>query len=280
MTESSGRFAGRVALVTGAARGQGRSHALRFAAEGADVVALDIASDIGSVKYPLATPEDLETTAREVRALGREAIARVVDVRSQEQLDSAVADAVDELGRLDIVSANAGILDKGAGHLLSEQAFCDVIDVNLTGVWRTIKAVAPAMIAGGRGGAIVLTSSTAGLRSTRNLAHYIAAKHGVVGLTKAFAVELGEYSIRVNAVAPTTVNTPMVMHQELFAIFRPDLENPTADDVAPVFEGLNLLPVPWLEPGDVSDAVAWLASDEARFITGSVLPVDAGAASK
>ncbi|CQD17580.1 carveol dehydrogenase [Mycobacterium lentiflavum] len=276
----TGRVAGKVALITGAARGQGRSHALRLAAEGADIIALDICRQIESVPYSLATPEDLEETGRRVKELGQNVVIREVDVRDGEALIAAVNDGVSQLGRLDIVVANAGIMSIGPSFELSEQTWSQVVDINLSGVWRTTKAAVPHLIAGGNGGSIVLTSSIAGLIGQPGLAHYVAAKHGVVGLMKTLALELAPMSIRVNTVNPTCVDTDMIMNEATYRIFLPDDPHPTRDKFAVPAGEMNALPVPWIETGDVSNAVLFLASDEARYITGISLPVDAGAVAK
>jgi (+)-trans-carveol dehydrogenase len=272
----TGRVEGKVAFITGAARGQGRSHAVRLAREGADIIAIDIDAQIGSVPYPMATPEDLAQTVKEVEAAGRRIVATQADVRDYDALKQALDDGVDQLGRLDIVSANAGIVSFGRAEELPEQTWQDVIDVNLTGEWHAAKAAIPHLRAGGRGGSIILTSSDAGLAGFLNLAHYVASKHGVVGLMRTLALELAPDFIRVNSIHPTNVDTPMVMNPATYRMFRPDLENPTADDMAePATEG-NALPIPWVEPADISNAVLWLASDESRYVTGVTLPVDAG----
>jgi (+)-trans-carveol dehydrogenase len=272
-----GRLAGRVALITGAARGQGRSHALRLAAEGASIIAIDRCAPLPSVGYPLATPADLAETVREVEALDRRIVARQADVRDLAGLAAAVGEGVAELGRLDIVAANAGILSAGSLAELSVPAWREMIDVNLSGVWRTCRVAIPHLIAGGRGGSIVLTSSVAGLKSYPNMAHYVAAKHGVTGLARALAAELAPHRIRVNSVHPTQVDTDMIQNDVMYRLFRPDLAHPGRDDFAAASRATGLLPVDWVEPADVSALLAFLASDEARYITGAALPVDAGA---
>jgi SDR family mycofactocin-dependent oxidoreductase len=272
----SGRFEGKVAFVTGAARGQGRSHAVRLAEEGAAVIAVDLCSQVETSPVPMATPADLEETVSEVQGAGGTIIAAEVDVRDYEALKRVVDDAVDELGRLDIVAANAGIVGFGEAHELSERAWADMIDINLTGVWQTTKVAIPHVIAGGRGGSITLTSSVGGMKAYPRAGHYVAAKHGVVGLMRTLALELAEHQIRVNSVHPTQVYTPMLVNEVSFKLFRPDLELPTIDDFAPVSQAMNVLPVPWVEAVDVSNAVLFLASDEARYITGVTLPIDAG----
>ncbi|WP_181780448.1 mycofactocin-coupled SDR family oxidoreductase [Pseudonocardia pini] len=266
---------GRVALVTGAARGQGRSHAVHLAAAGADVVALDICAQIDTVTYPMSTPADLAETARLVEGHDRRCHAVVADVRDSAAVRAAVDTGVAELGRLDVVVANAGISGYGGVERgLSDEAWRNVLDTNLTGAWHTCAAAIPHMA---DGGSIVLTSSVGGLRGIRNLVHYTAAKHGLTGLMRTLALEHAHQSIRVNLVHPTAVNTPMIMNEGTFRTFRPDLENPGLDDVRGAFAGINALPVPWVEPADVSKAVLFLASDDARYITGATLPVDAGA---
>jgi (+)-trans-carveol dehydrogenase len=273
-----GRVEGKVAFITGAARGQGRSHAIRLAQEGADIIAVDVCRQLEGVPFLMSTPEDLAETVKEVESLDRRIIATQADVRDYDAVKAAVDDGMAQLGRLDIIVANAGIGNNGANlHEMSEKLWQDMIDVNLTGVWHSAKAAIPHVIAGGRGGSIVLTSSVGGLKAYPTVGHYIAAKHGVVGIMRTLAQELGQHSIRVNSVHPTQVNTPMVMNDATFRLFRPDLENPTAEDFAPVSQMFHTLPVPWVEPVDISNAVLFLASDEARYITDVTLPIDAGA---
>jgi SDR family mycofactocin-dependent oxidoreductase len=269
---------GKVALVTGAGRGQGRSHAVRLAAEGADVIAVDIAANgVGTISYELASEEDLDSTVKEVEALGRRAVKAIADVRSLSELQRAVDLGLSELGKIDIVCANAGIGSWAVSWEMTEQQWQDMIDINLTGVFNTARATLPSMVERGEGGSVVLTSSTAGLRAYQNTAHYTAAKHGVIGLMKVLAQEAGPHRIRVNAVCPTTVRTPLVINDATFELFAPHLENPTEDDVREPFESLNILPgTAWIEPSDVSDAVVFLCSDAAKFITGVALPIDAG----
>jgi (+)-trans-carveol dehydrogenase len=269
---------GKVALVTGAGRGQGRSHALRLAAEGADVIAVDVAANsVETISYALASEEDLDTTVKEVESMGRRAVKAVADVRSLSELQQAADTGLSELGKIDIVCANAGIGSWAVAWEMTEQQWKDMIDINLTGVFNTVRATLPSMVERGQGGSVVLTSSTAGLRAYANTAHYTAAKHGVIGLMKVLAQEAGPHRIRVNAVCPTTVRTPLVINDATFELFAPHLEHPTEDDVREPFESLNILPgVAWVEPSDVSDAVLFLCSDAAKFITGVALPIDAG----
>jgi SDR family mycofactocin-dependent oxidoreductase len=275
----AGRVEGKVAFVTGAARGQGRSHAIRLAEEGADIIAIDIAGQVDSVPYAMATPDDLAQTVKEVEALDRRIVATQADVRDYGAVKAALDDGVAQLGRLDIVAANAGIFSFGQADVLEEQSWQDMIDVNLTGVWHAAKAAIPHLKAGGRGGSIVLTSSTAGLMPFENMAHYTSAKHGVVGLMRVLAVELAPDFIRANSVHPTSVNTDMIQNAATYELFAPDLapEQRTKEVLGERFQTLNALPIKWVEPRDISNAVLFLASDEARYITGVTLPVDAGA---
>lgn len=271
-----GRVEGKVAFITGAARGQGRSHAVRLAEEGADVIAVDICGQVDSVPYPMSTPEDLAETVQQVEALDRRIVATQADVRDYDALKAALDDGVAELGRLDIVSANAGINSIGRSDELPEQTWQDMIDINLTGVWHACKAATPHLLAHDDGGSIVITSSAAGLIVHENIAHYASAKHGLIGLMRTLALELAPKSVRVNAICPTTVGTEMILNDPTYRLFRPDLDTPTADDAIEAFTSLNAMPVKWVEARDISNALLFLASDEARFITGVALPVDAG----
>lgn len=276
-----GQLEGKVALVTGAARGQGRSHAIRLAEEGADVIAVDICADLASTDYRGATVDELEETARSVEKTGRTAYTAVADVRDLAALERAVTEGVAELGRLDIVVANAGIFSSAPLHELTEGQWDEMIDINLSGVWKTMRATVPQLIRQGEGGSIILISSTGGLQGFPNFAHYVAAKHGVTGLARTASNELGQHRIRCNSVHPTSVLTDMIDHESMYRLFRPDLENPTHEDFREACQaGMNVLPTPWLEPRDISDAVVWLASDAARYVTGIALPIDAGALSK
>jgi (+)-trans-carveol dehydrogenase len=273
-----GRVEGKVAFITGAARGQGRSHAVRLAEEGADIIAIDICEAIPENNYPPATEEDLAETVRMVEALDRRIVAEKADVRNFDQLKAAVDKGVAELGRLDIVAANAGIAGTfNRAEDIPDDEWVNMQEINLSGVWRSCKAAIPHMKAGGRGGSMILTSSDAGLFAFENIAHYVAAKHGVVGLMRTLALELAPDMIRVNSVHPTVVDTPMVNNEAVFKLFRPDLENPTVDDFKEAAGAINALPIPWVDARDISNAVLWLASDEARYVTGVALPVDAGA---
>jgi (+)-trans-carveol dehydrogenase len=277
----TGRVEGKVAFVSGAARGQGRAHAVRLAQEGADIIAVDICKQIDSVQIPLSTPEDLAETADLVKGHNRRIYTAEVDVRDYDALKAAVDAGVEQMGRLDIIIANAGIGNGGATlDKTSEGDWTDMIDVNLGGVWKTVKAGVPHILAGGRGGSIILTSSVGGLKAYPHTGHYVAAKHGVVGLMRTFAVELGAQNIRVNSVHPTNVNTPLFMNEGTMKLFRPDLENPGPDDMKVVGQLMHTLPIGWVEPEDIANAVLFLASDEARYITGVTLPVDGGSCLK
>lgn len=277
----AGRVEGKVAFISGVARGQGRSHALRFAEEGADIIGVDICEPLETVPYKAATEEDLAETVRQVEALDRRIVATKADVRDFEATRKAVDDGVAQLGRLDIVSANAGIFTFGTPtHEVTPTEWNNVIDTNLTGVWHTIKAATPHMIDGGRGGSIVITSSTAGLKGTPNVGAYTAAKHAVVGLMRTLALELGPHNIRVNTIHPTGVETDMVLNEALYRLFMPDKEQPTEQDFREMFPSFHALPIALAEPIDISNAILFLASDEARYITGTELKVDAGFTTK
>ncbi|MBW0102406.1 mycofactocin-coupled SDR family oxidoreductase [Pseudonocardia sp. KRD291] len=271
-----GRFDGKVAFVTGAARGQGRSHAVALAKEGADVIAVDACAPMESAPYPMATPEDLAETVRLVEELERRIIATRADVRDQDTLSAAVAEGVAQLGRLDVVVANAGILSVGQSWEIPESTWQDMIDINLTGVWHTTKAAIPHMIDAGNGGSLVLISSTAGLRGSVFIGHYVSAKHGVVGLMRTLAQELGPHGIRVNSIHPTQVDTDMIQNETTYRRYLPHAEHPTRDDMGAASSTTNVLGIPWVESSDISNAVLFLASDDARYVTGATLPVDAG----
>jgi SDR family mycofactocin-dependent oxidoreductase len=272
---------GKVALITGAARGQGRSHALTLAAAGADIVALDACAAIPTADYPMPTTEDLEQTAKAIEALDRRVIARRVDIRDQAGLDTAVAEALATFGGIDIVCANASIVSTGRSWEITDEQWQHTLDVDLTGTWRTVKTVIPSMIERARGGSIVMIASVGGTEGMPHLGAYVAAKHGVMGLMKTMANELGPDGIRVNAVQPGVVRTPIVeQNAGILGLFRPDLANPRLEDARDGFRSINSLPVAWLEPEDVSAAVLFLASDAARHITGITIPVDAGCINK
>ncbi|MGY1643258.1 mycofactocin-coupled SDR family oxidoreductase [Geodermatophilus sp. SYSU D00703] len=271
-----GRVEGKVAFITGAARGQGRSHAVRLAREGADIIAVDVCEQVETVPYPTATPDDLAETVRQVEALDRRIVAAEVDVRDLAGLTEVVEDGVAELGRLDIVLANAGISTPAPTLEMGEETWQTMIDVNLTGVWKTVRAAVPNVIAGGRGGSVVITSSLAAIYANPGTAHYSAAKAGLVMLAKVMAKELAPHGIRVNTVHPTTVATDMILNEPTYRLFRPDLEHPTRADFEEAALTLNALPVPALEAVDISNAVLYLVSDDGRYVTGTTHVVDAG----
>jgi (+)-trans-carveol dehydrogenase len=278
----AGRVEGKVAFITGAARGQGRAHAVRLAQEGADIIAVDICKKIDTVDLiAAATPEDLAETADLVKGHNRRIYTAEVDVRDYDALKAAVDTGVEQLGKLDIIVANAGIGNGGQTlDKTSEADWTAMIDINLGGVWKTVKAGVPHILAGGNGGSIILTSSVGGLKAYPHCGHYVAAKHGVVGLMRTFAVELGAQNIRVNSVHPTNVNTPLFMNDGTMRLFRPDLENPGPDDMKVVGQLMHTLPIGWVEPEDIANAVLFLASDEARYVTGVTLPIDGGSCLK
>ncbi|MGI5218749.1 mycofactocin-coupled SDR family oxidoreductase [Nocardia sp. CA-290969] len=270
-----GRVSGKIALVTGAARGIGRAQALRLAQEGADIVAVDICGPVETVIIPPATPADLAETVRAVEQTGARIVTAAVDVRDGAALRAATDAAVNELGGLDVVCATAGITSSAPGLQLTEEQWRTMLDVNLTGVWQTCKAAAPHLIAQGSG-SMILTSSIAGLRGLVGVAHYTAAKHGVVGLMRSLAQELAPHGVRVNSVHPTNVDTPMIQNDMVRRSFRPDREHPTREEFAEAATTMNMLPIPWVEPVDIANATLFLASEEARYITAVTLPVDAG----
>ena len=267
-----GRLDGKVALITGAARGQGRSHAVRLAEEGADIIAVDACTDVASVPYGLATADDLAETVKLIENLDRRIIARQADVRDSAQLQAVVDEGVAELGHLDVVCANAGILNFGASWEITDDQWQDMIDINLTGVWRTLKAVLPTMINQGTGGSIIITSSVAGLKGFGYVGAYSVAKHGVVGIMRTLVNEVSPYRIRVNCVHPTTVDSDMIQNQAAYDYFQAS----NRDEFAAAFQTFHTLPVPWVDKSDISSAVLYLASDDSRYVTGLTLYVDAG----
>src|ERR1700684_59531 len=263
-----GRVEGKVAFITGAGRGQGRSHAIRLAEEGADIIAVDVLENYPTVRYAMSSRADLDETVRAVEALGRRIVAAKADVRDAATLRAALDAGVPELGRLDIVCANAGIYTVQPWDQVTPQVWQDTIDTNLTGVWNTMVAAVPHLIAAG-GGAIIPTSSTVGLKGMPFLAPYVAAKHAVVGICRSLANELASQHIRVNTVHPAGVDTPMVADPETLEPFLS--RSPELGAIS-----TKGLPVEALDPRDVSNAVLWLASEEARYVTGAALTVDAG----
>lgn len=272
-----GKLDGKVALVTGAARGQGRSHALRMAEEGADLIISDLCRDLATVPYPLARPEDLLDTQREIEKLGRRCVASQTDVRDTAAVQAMVDEGVAELGRLDIAVANAGVCGFGKLWELSDEQWDEMIGVDLSGVFKTMRAVTPHMLAQGSG-RIVATSSMGGRMGNPNLAHYVAAKWGVIGLVKTLALEVADRGITVNAVCPATVDSDMVHNAALYGLFAPDLTDPTKEDVEPRYAAMSPMGVPWVAPADITNAVMFLVSDDARYISGSTIDVSTAAA--
>ncbi|WP_433608236.1 mycofactocin-coupled SDR family oxidoreductase [Prescottella agglutinans] len=264
-------LSGNVAYVTGAARGQGRAHAVRLAQAGADIVAVDVCAQVAEFSgYPMAEPDDLAETARLVEAEGRKALIRELDVRDLAAQEAAVAEAVDTFGRLDVVVANAGVCNWGRIWEISADQFRETVDVNLTGVWNTIKATVPAMIAAGNGGSIITVGSSAGVKAPPGCGHYAATKFGVVGLTKALAVELGEFGIRANVVLPYATNTALGNDTSMYKLFE---QHPAYVYSYPP----NLLDTERLvEPEEIAEAVVWLADDASAVISGAQIPVDKG----
>ncbi|HEY1969488.1 MAG TPA: mycofactocin-coupled SDR family oxidoreductase [Pseudonocardia sp.] len=271
------RVEGKVAFITGAARGQGRSHAVRLAQEGADIIAVDVCDRVESNMAPPATEADLAETVKMVEEQDRRIIARTADVRDLAALEHVVAEGIAEFGRLDIVCGNAGIGNIGAVWELTEHQWQEMIDVNLTGVWKTAKAAIPAMIKQAEGGSIILTSSVAGLAALPGCGHYVAAKHGVVGLMRALAVELAPHQIRCNSVHPGWIDTPLIHNPACYELA--GAPGATRAEAELAFKAGNALPVATLDPVDISNAVLWLASDESRYVTGTTQVVDAGVVS-
>ena len=270
-----------MAFVTGAGRGQGRAHAIRLANEGADIIAIDICAPVApSIAYPLATVEDLEETVRGVEAAGRKILARHVDVRDGAALNQVVADGVEQFARLDILVANAGVLSWGRLWELSEEQWNTVIDVNLSGTWRTIRAAVPAMIEAGNGGSIIIVSSSAGLKATPGNGHDAASKHGLVALTNSLALEVGEFGIRVNSIHPYSIATPMIEREAMMELFKSHpsyLHSFSPMPVHPTDHGGKRHRNEFMAPEEVSDVVAWLAGDGSATLSGVQIPVDRGA---
>lgn len=253
----------KVALISGVARGQGRSHAIRLAEQGVRIIGFDILEDIPGAKYPGATQDDLDETISMVESVGGQIVVKKADARDQGQIDEVVSSGLDKFGRLDIILANAGIFTFGDDvELLSEESFENMVDTNLYGVWKTIKSGVPHIKNGQAGGSIVITSSAYGLKGVETYSHYVASKHAVVGLMRSLALELGPFGIRVNTIHPTMVNTRQLdTNKEGWEQFG---------------YSVHALPTPWVEPVDISNAILFLCSDEARYITGNTISVDAG----
>jgi SDR family mycofactocin-dependent oxidoreductase len=270
-----GKLDGKVALITGGARGQGRSHAITFAREGADIVVCDLAGQIETVPYTMSNPDDLSETVKLVEEQDRRCVAMQADVRDTAQVAAVVDRAIAEFGQVDILIANAGIVAPVPLVDISDQAWSDMIETDLGGVFKSIRAVAPHMIER-RSGRIIATSSMVGKTGVPGLAHYVAAKWGVIGLVKSAALEFGQYGITVNAVCPTNVDTLMIQNPAMYSLFAPDIKNPTRDDVIPGFTSLNALPIPWVQVQDISEGMLYLAAESGRYVTGETLTIAAG----
>lgn len=276
-----GRVSGKVALVTGAARGQGRSHAMELAKEGARIVATDVgAGMLAGVEYPVATSDDLQETARLVRELGGEIVIAEADTRDPAAIQAVVDAGLDAFGYIDVVVANAGVFTWGAAPELSWDDWFTVIDINLNGTWNTVRAVLPSMIERGQGGSIMMTASQIATRGQSNCVGYAASKAGIVGMMRALAAELAPHNIRVNTIHPSTVYSPMILNEPVYKVFRPDLENPGVPEMEAELRPFHMLDVAALDPIDVSHAVVYLASDESRYVTSLKLALDAGSTQK
>jgi SDR family mycofactocin-dependent oxidoreductase len=268
---AEGTLQGRVAFITGAARGQGRSHAVRLARAGADIIALDVCAPISeTVDYPAATADDLAETVRAVKAEGRGVLARQADIRDDAAVRRLVADGVERFGRLDVLVANAGVLSWGRLWELSDEQWNTVIDVNLTGTWRTVRAVVPAMIDAGNGGSVVVVSSSAGLKASPGNGHYSATKYGLVALTNTLALEAAEFGIRVNSIHPYSVDTPMIQPDAMMKLFA------AHPNYLHSFGPMPLQPEGFMTADEISDVVVWLAGDGSGTLSGAQIPVDKG----
>lgn len=275
-----GRVEGKVAFITGAGRGQGREHAIYLAREGASIIGVDIGADIDEVKYPLATEAELAETARLVEAEGGRIVTRTADVRSSADLDAAVEAGLAAFGKIDIVCANAGVILYALTWELTEAQWQQVIDVNLTGVWRTMKAVVPSMVERNEGGSIIITSSSAAHQAAQNMSAYVASKNGLIGLARTLARELGEYSIRVNTLHPTAAKTVLYDNDATAKVFDPGRTFSTPEERLEALDAsmlpAQILPIGSIESKDLSNAVLYLASEESRYVTGTEFRVDAG----
>lgn len=272
-----GRLDGKVAVITGGARGQGRAHAIRLAEEGAQILITDIAEQLESVGYPMATEEDVAETVRLVEELDQRCVSIKADARSEADCKAMADLAMSEFGKIDILSVNHGIATYGGITETTDSQWDEMVDVNLKGVWQSVKACVPHMIEAGNGGAITLTASVAGLKAYYGTTAYGAAKHGVIGLMKVMAAELGPHMIRVNSICPCTVDTPMVDNEQTIGLFTGGAPG-SMEDVKFPSQAMNLMPLPWVEARDISNALLWLSSDEARYVTGLAVPVDLGLA--
>ncbi len=276
-----GSFEGKVAFITGAARGQGRSHAVALAREGADIVVCDWFGGLDTIRYPLPERADLEQTVKLVEAEGRRCLSAEADVRDLVALESLVAQATAEFGRIDIACANAGVASTSgqAVYEMSAESWRQVLDVDLTGVFNTIRAVGPGMVER-RYGRIIATASMMGRTGGPHVAGYASAKWGVIGLVKCAAHDFAQHGVTVNAIAPGNVDTPMIQNESIRRLMRPDLDHPTREDAAAAFERLHVIPIPWVEPEEITRAVLFLAAEEARGISGTVMSIDAGASAR
>jgi SDR family mycofactocin-dependent oxidoreductase len=271
-----GQLDGKVAFITGIARGQGRSHALTLAREGASVIGLDLCGKPSTTAYTGACEEDMRETVRLVEEAGGEIHAEVADTRDFDQVENVFARGMERFGRVDVVIPNAGICSGAKTWEITPADWREMIDINLNGVFHTVKAAVPTLISQGDGGSIVFIGSTEALKGAENISSYAASKHGVTGLMTSLARELGRYGIRVNSVNPTCVDTHMINNDFVYGLFRPDLEKPSRADVVDTFSDTHLLPVPWIEPRDVSNAILYLVTDPGRYITATTLVIDAG----
>jgi SDR family mycofactocin-dependent oxidoreductase len=271
-----GQLDGKVAFITGVARGQGRSHALTLAREGANIIGLDLCAKPSTTAYDGATEEDLQETVRLVKEAGGQILAEVADTRTYDEVKAVFDRGIEQFGRVDIVIPNAGICSGAKTWEIDPADWREMIDINLNGVFHTVKAAVPTLIAQGDGGSVVFIGSTEALKGAENISSYAASKHGVTGLMTSLARELGQYRIRVNSVNPTCVDTHMINNPFVYGLFRPDLEAPTRDDVVGSFTGTHLLPVPWIDPQDVSNAILHLVTDAGRYVTATTMVIDAG----
>ncbi|MDX1875220.1 mycofactocin-coupled SDR family oxidoreductase [Mycolicibacterium sp. 120266] len=271
-----GQLDGKVAFITGVARGQGRSHALTLAREGAAIIGLDLCGKPRTTAYPGATESDLQETVHQVKELGGQIFVDVADTRDYAQVKAVFDRGIERFGRVDIVVPNAGICSGAKTWEIDPQDWREMVDINLNGVFHTVKAAIPTMIAQNQGGSIVFIGSTEALKGAENISSYAASKHGVTGLMISLARELGQYNIRVNSVNPTCVDTDMINNDFVYGLFRPDLDKPTREDVLDTFAGTHILPAPWIQPQDVSNAILYLVTEPGRYITATPLVIDAG----
>lgn len=274
------RFEGKVVFITGVARGQGRNHAVRFAEEGARIIGVDLCHDLEHAPYPMSTPEDLAETVRLVEAAGAAMHAEQADVRDRKELKRIVNAGIDKFGRLDVILANAGTYSPMPVQFVADDSWNETVDINLTGVFHTVKVGLRQLVEQNEGGAIVITSSTAGIKGFYGAPAYSAAKHGVVGLMRSLALELAPNQVRVNSVHPTSVYTPMIINEVFPKLVRMDLADPGEAETAEFLKDMQPMGNPWIHVDDVSNTILFLCSDDARYITGSSIAIDAGAMTK